>query len=476
MNVIALILAGGSGTRLWPLSRQTMPKQLLSLTENRTLLQETCRRIWPVVSPEKEWIITGDRHFFQVRNQVEGLRNEFETGPIRDEFIQVLKEPMAKNTAPAIFWATKRCLDIHGEDSVLIVLPSDHLITKEEEFVKVLRIAVRKAIAGHLVTFGIKPTHPETGFGYIKIADTSYSISEAHPVGEFVEKPDCPTAVKYLEEGNYLWNSGMFAFHVGTLLKEARLYCPDIVTPFIECNIEDNASIKEAYKETTAQSIDYALMEKTNKAYVVPASIGWTDIGSWERLYEISPKDSYGNVVHGEPILIDTKNTFIYGKDRLVATIGLEKIAVIDTPDALMICPLNQTQRVKEVVEKLKDSKSKMHIEHLTVERPWGNYTVIQQGPGYKIKKIVVQPKQSLSMQMHYHRSEHWIVVRGTAKISNGQKETFVHENESTYIPKSTLHRLENPGKIPLEIIEAQCGTYLEEDDIVRYDDSYGRI
>ncbi len=472
METIALILAGGSGTRLWPLSRQSMPKQLLALTGNRTLLQETCRRLFPLIPPHRQWIITGEGFYHQVLKQVENLQEEFPSSPT-EPYIEVLLEPEGKNTAPAIFWAAERCRRLYGEDTKLMVLPSDHLITMEDKYIEALQKGIDKAGEGTLVTFGIPPTHPETGYGYIKV--NGDSGEKACPVEGFVEKPDAVTAEKFLKDGSYYWNSGMFVFHVGTLLREAMERCPDICGPFCQQDPFEPEQVKTAYRQTKTQSIDYAVMEHTQRGFMVPTSFGWNDVGSWQSLYEVSEKDEHGNVASGKNIAIDTHGCLIYGKERLIATVGIENMAVIDTPDALMVCPLDQTQRIREVVDRLKEQNSRVHIEHQTVERPWGSYTVIQEGPGYKIKKIIVNPKQKISLQMHYHRSEHWIVVQGTAKITNGCNEIFLHENESSYIAKSTLHRLENPGTIPLEIIEAQCGNYLGEDDIVRMEDVYGR-
>ncbi|SHJ66633.1 mannose-1-phosphate guanylyltransferase/mannose-6-phosphate isomerase [Paramaledivibacter caminithermalis] len=475
MNIIALILAGGTGTRLWPLSRKNTPKQLLALTGNRTLIQETCRRLWTVVTPDKQWIITSKELYDSVKHHIRLLREEFHQDKSEEEYITVMQEPIGKNTAPAIFWAAQRCRHIYGEDSILLVMPSDHLIVGENEFIDTLKAGIEKAKEGFLVTYGIKPSHPETGYGYIKIENNKIKSKTPYKVLNFVEKPNYERAQKYIEEGNYLWNSGMFAFHVGTLIKEGLNLCPNISKPFNESDPFNSSQINNSYMKAEANSIDYAVMEKTDKALVIPASFGWNDVGTWKSFFDISDKDENGNVITGNHINIDTKNSFVYGQERLIATVGIEDMTVIDTPDALMICPLDQTQRVKEIVEKLKIENSKTHIEHKTVKRPWGKYTVMEEGLGYKIKKIVVEPGEKLSMQMHYHRSEHWIVVRGSAKITNGDKEIIIHENQSTYIPKATVHRLENPGSMSLEIIEVQCGLYLEEDDIVRFDDVYGR-
>lgn len=475
MKIVALILAGGSGTRLWPLSRQMMPKQLLKLTGNLTLLQESCRRLFNLIPPENQWIITGKEYYFQIVHQIQDLYTLY---PNLISEIEIIREPIGKNTAPAVLFAASLCRKRFGEDSVLIVLPSDHLITSDDHYLHILEAGINQAAKGSLVTFGIKPTHPETGYGYIKVGGhtgESKTIGKPYPVGRFVEKPDIVTANKYISEGDYLWNSGMFAFHVGTLLEEAKLACDDIINPILLCNLDNQTEVEEVYARIPSRSIDYAIMEKTNKAYVIPSDFGWSDVGSWRSLFDISPKDDDSNVIIGEHLVLDSHESLIYGKERTIVAIGMQKIAVVDTPDALMVCPLDQTQRVNEAVAKLKEKNNKTYINHKTVERPWGIYTVIEEGLGYKIKKIVVHPKKKLSMQMHYHRSEHWIVVRGTAKVTVGNKEIIIHENESTYIPHTTLHRLENPGHIPLEIIEAQCGNYLEEDDIVRFDDDYGR-
>ncbi len=467
MKIIALLLAGGSGTRLWPLSRQTMPKQLLALTSNKTLLQETCKRISSMIPYKDQLIITGQSYFFQILNQVKEL------SPEQDSF-EILLEPDGKNTAPAIIWAAQRCKKLYGEDSIMVVLPSDHLIINTAEFVESLQTAIDKAKEGYLATFGVIPASPETAYGYIKTSEIPEK-GNVYKVERFVEKPDIETANMFLEEGKYLWNSGMFIYHVGTLLKEARRTCPEVFEAFNRHDVMDMSEVELAYKESPAISIDYALMEQTDKAMVVVSDFGWSDVGSWNSLYEISEKDESGNVINGSHIVLNTKDSMIYGKDRLIAAVGIEKMAIIDTPDALMVCPLDQTQQIRQVVEKLKQDNNKAYYEHKTVERPWGTYEVLEEGPLYKIKKITVKPKQKLSKQYHYHRSEHWIVVRGTAKVLKGDSEYFVHENESTYISQSIVHRLENPGVIPLEIIEIQCGSYLEEDDIVRLEDIYSR-
>lgn len=349
MKTIALILAGGSGTRLWPLSRRNMPKQLLSLIGDKTLLQETCQRLYPFIPPQDQWVITGKEHYQQVREQVQAVH----------ESIEVLEEPEGKNTAPAIFWAARRCQELYGDEVVLLVLPSDHLITNEKGFQETMLRGIAKAREGYLITFGIKPTHPETGYGYIQIETAQPIMEHSYPVEAFIEKPDKTRAEQYIENENYFWNSGMFAFNIGTLLADAQNLCKDIAEPFINCNPNDLWEIENAYKKTQAKSIDYAIMEKTNNAWLVPASFGWSDVGSWQSLFELSPRDERGNMLRGEHIVIDTNNCLIYGTERLIAAVGLEATAIIDTPDALMVCPLDQTQRVKEIVEKIRNKAPK---------------------------------------------------------------------------------------------------------------------
>ncbi|MBF0410202.1 MAG: mannose-1-phosphate guanylyltransferase/mannose-6-phosphate isomerase [Candidatus Riflebacteria bacterium] len=465
-NVYAVILAGGSGTRLWPLSRQTLPKQLLALTGDNTLLQETCRRIVPVIPSKNQMILTSNDYSHQVSSQMDTI--------FQNEKPAVFAEPVARNTAPAIFWAARLAEKWGGKDSVIVVLPSDHLIMKEEAFQKQLEQAIELASQGHFATFGIVPTHPETGYGYIEAGEKIPKM-EASKVKKFYEKPDEKRAKEFCSNSKFTWNSGMFAFPVGELIAEGVQHCPEATVPFKDIDPEDGEAIKLAFANAKSISIDYAVMEKTSRGCVLRADFGWSDVGSWQSLFQVSPKDGSGNVIVGEHIAIDTSNSLIFGRDRTIATLGVNDLAIVDTPDALLVCPMSESQKVRLIVEKLKKDNRREVQEHVTVQRPWGSYTTLELGNRYKIKRIVVQPGKRLSLQRHAHRSEHWVVVSGTATIRKGNEEFFLRENHSTYIQQTELHRLANTGKIPLQIIEIQVGSYLEEDDIERFDDDFNR-
>lgn len=465
MSIQPVILAGGTGSRLWPLSRELYPKQILSLTGELSLLQTTLKRLSKLADTLPPLIVVGEEHRFLVKEQVE------EVGLVD---YHIILEPLGKNTAPAICGAAFFARNLTDGDSVLLVLPADHLITKVDAFVDVVARAARLAEDGFLTTFGIVPTAPETGYGYIAGA-------EGNRVDSFVEKPDLKTAQAYIAAGNYFWNSGMFAFSIASFLTEMETHAPKIVTTMADSVKKGNFDDyffrfdKQAMPECPSDSIDYALMEKTEHAAVIPADIGWSDIGSWQALWEISEKDDRGNVVSGDVVLEDVNNSLIRAEDTMVAAIGLEDTMIIETADAVLVAPMSHSQDVKKIVDRLKKEKRDEFHVHRTVYRPWGNYTTLEIQDRFQIKRIRVNPGAKLSLQMHHHRHEHWVVVSGAAKVVNGERKILLHENESTYISAGTTHRLENPGVIPLELIEVQIGSYLGEDDIVRFEDAYGR-
>lgn len=462
----AIILAGGSGTRLWPVSRYGMPKQFIKLNGGKSLLCQTVERLAAVLPLKDIFVITNEDYRFHVQADLRSVSPEMEDN--------VILEPVGRNTAPAIALVMRYCLEKlrSRKDEVVFICPSDHIIEPVEKFAKYARQAEAAARAGSIVTFGVKPDRPETGYGYIKKGGKAPGNGGVCRVEKFAEKPDAKTAEKYLAAGDYYWNSGMFAFTIETMLAEFKAYAPEISRRMPQTL----AKMTAGFKDMPNISIDYAVMERSKKAAVLPIDLLWSDVGSWDSLPEVIKPDGDGNVKVGDVLALDTKRTIVMGEGRLISTIGLKDLIVVDTPDALLIARRGQAQRVKEVVEQLKERRRKEVKEHTTTYRPWGSYTVLEEGPRYKIKRIVVKPNQKLSHQLHYHRSEHWIIVKGTARVTLGKTSTLVHENESTYVPKSTEHRLENPGKVPLEMIEVQNGEYVGEDDIVRYEDKYGRV
>jgi len=461
-----VILAGGTGSRLWPLSRELYPKQLLQLTGNNSLLQTTLLRVSGLVNSLPPLVVVGEEHRFITKSQIEELNGV-------DDFAIIL-EPVGRNTAPAICAAAQYCSMNCDDDVVMLVLPADHLIAKETSFNEVVARAADLASRGKIVTFGIKPLYPETGYGYIE-------KGEEDKVKSFCEKPDPATAVSYLESGRYFWNSGMFAFSVHTCLEEMDQHSPDILRCMrdaVEVGARDGCFYRLGREEMEGcpdDSIDYALMEKTDNAAVVAADLGWSDIGSWQALWEVSEKDKDGNVCQGDVIGEENKNCLVRSEDKLVAAVGLEDTLVVDTSDAVLVAPLNRSQDVRKIVTRLKKEKRKEYKHHRTVYRPWGSYTVLEEQDRFQIKRITVNPGARLSLQMHHHRYEHWVMVTGTARITNGDSTFLLHENQSTYIPAGANHRLENPGAITLELIEVQIGSYLGEDDIVRFKDDFGR-
>ncbi len=475
----AIILAGGSGTRLWPLSRRNYPKQFLKLNKSRnesksafergSLIQQTVLRLLNAVAVKDIVIMTNDEYRFHVSADIQSIDNG-----INDHMVL---EPCRKNTAPAIALAVRYCVEMLNckKEEVIFVSPADHIIETDEEFTACLKKAESIAKEGFIVTFGIKPSYPETGFGYIKSGTsgklkTDNSI-EFSKVERFIEKPDKETAEGYLKEGGFYWNSGMFAFQAGAILEEFKKYSQDIYDIY-ELGYDLMLSSFDSMPDI---SMDYAVMEKSEKVVTLPIDIYWNDVGSWDSIFDVFEKDEYGNVKTGDVVTRDTKDSLIMSESRLITTVGVDNLLVVETDDALLVTKRGNAQKVKEIVDSLNAMKRKEAAEHTTIYRPWGQYTVLEEGERYKIKRIVVNSKEKLSLQMHYHRSEHWVVITGTAKVTINEDVRFIHENESIYIPKSTLHRLENPGRIPLEIIEVQNGEYVAEDDIVRVDDSYGR-
>ena len=466
--IIPVILSGGAGSRLWPLSRQHFPKQLMPLLGGRTMLQETIRRLDGVEELAAPILVSNEQHRFMVAEQ---LRAE------AIEPADIILEPVGRNTAPAVAVAAARAA-AEGDEPILLVLPADHVIRERAPLHEAIARGAALAADGKLVTFGIVPNAPETGYGYIRAEQPG---SEPSAVLEFVEKPDAERAADYLASGDYFWNSGMFMFRASRYLEELEAHAPEMVTA---CRAALEGAAKdldftrldaEAFEACPSDSIDYAVMEKTSDAVVVPLAAGWSDVGSWAALHEVSEKDPSDNVLVGDVVVEDTSNCYLYSSGRLVTAVGLSDCVVIETPDAVLVAPRDRVQDVKKLVNTLKAEGRDETSAHRQVFRPWGSYDSIDMGERFQVKRIVVNPGAKLSLQMHHHRAEHWIVVQGTARVTRGDREFLLGENESTYIPMGTTHRLENPGKVPLHLIEVQSGTYLGEDDIVRYDDTYGR-
>lgn len=459
--MVNIILCGGSGTRLWPISRTLMPKQFVKLFDNQSLFQLTVKR--NSLLCKTQFIVSNSEQYFLAIDQLQELNKTNN---------KYLLEPIGRNTAPAIALA---CFELDSEDIVLVT-PSDHLIKDEKAYNQAILRAKELASNDNLVTFGIKPTFAETGFGYIEAVSL-----EKEDVKAFHEKPDFQTATKYFESGNYYWNSGMFMFKAGVFLEELQKYSPNIYETAlhaIENSTKDDSIIRIKHDDMAnipEDSIDYAVMEKSDRVKVVASDIGWSDVGSFDSLYEELQKDENGNTSNAQHISIDSKNNLIYGVERKIATVDIEDLIIVDTGDALLISKKGSSQKVKKVVDKIKELGNGLHNIHLTAHRPWGTYTVLEDTPGYKIKRIEVKPGKRLSLQKHYHRNEHWIVVSGTATVTVGDETRLVRPNESTYIKMGEIHRLANEGKIPVVLIEAQVGEYTGEDDIVRIDDEYGR-
>jgi len=470
--LIPLILSGGSGTRLWPVSREAYPKPFIKLPDGQSLLQKTLGRLAPLGDTAEVITVTNREHLFATRDEYTRM------GGGASHFFVL--EPLARNTAPAVAVGALAAVARHGPDVILLVLPADHLVPDAEAFTQSVRHAIELAEQGLLVTFGIAPTYPETGFGYIERGD-AIKGSEGYRVARFTEKPSLETARSMIESGRYYWNSGMFCFRAGVFLEDLARLAPEIDRGARQCweAIEakgDHVHLsEEIFGKIPDISIDYAVMEKSARVAVVPSTFAWSDVGSWKAVSELTAPDAQGNRAQGEAIFIDSSNCYVQSNSRMVAAVGLQGVVVVDTPDALLVADQNHVQDVKKVAQQLKLAKHETYLLHKTVMRPWGTYTVLEEGDGFKIKRIVVKPGASLSLQMHYHRSEHWVVVSGTAKVVNGDQDLLIRTNESTYIPAGHKHRLENPGKVDLVMIEVQSGNYLGEDDIVRFEDRYGR-
>ncbi|MCS7130141.1 MAG: mannose-1-phosphate guanylyltransferase/mannose-6-phosphate isomerase [Archaeoglobaceae archaeon] len=447
-----LILAGGKGTRLWPLSRELMPKQFIKLFENSSLFQKTVERALIFSKPEEVFIVANREYKFRILDDLEEIGIEI---PKENIFL----EPMAKSTLPAIFWVLK------SNSGKFAVLPSDHLLEVNEEYKKAFSSA-EKLADNYLVTFGIKPTKAHTGYGYIK---PGKAVGDGFIVDQFKEKPDLETAKRYVESG-YYWNSGMFLFDSDLFREEVKKLAPDIFKAF-----DNSEKIDEIYKKIPEISVDYGILEKSKRVAVVPLATKWSDLGSFDSLYDVLKKDENGNAIVGEkPLSFESRNNLIVAQ-KLIAMIGVEDLILVDTDDALLISKLGKSEKVKELHKVLSKRGDKRAVIHRTAYRPWGTYTLLEEGERYKIKRITIKPGKRLSLQRHYHRSEHWVVVKGTARVVFDNKEILLRPGESTFIPAGVIHRLENPGKVDLEVIETQIGEYLEEDDIERIEDDYGR-
>ncbi|NOJ02473.1 mannose-1-phosphate guanylyltransferase/mannose-6-phosphate isomerase [Vibrio splendidus] len=494
--ILPVILAGGSGSRLWPLSRELYPKQFLNIAGEQSMLQQTLQRLQGIdahltdSSCDAPFIICNEEHRFIAAEQIRSA-NVPHSG--------ILLEPVGRNTAPAIALAALQALtkshDTKGEaaDPILLVLAADHHIAKTSEFQQSINCGVDYAKQGKLVTFGITPNAPETGYGYIKQGQplisslqletniTDQPTHYAYDIECFVEKPDKATAEAYIRSEQYLWNSGMFMFKASRYLEELAEHHPDILAACKLALAKQNTDLDfiridaEAFKSSPSDSIDYAVMEKTSHAAVIPMDVGWNDIGSWSAIWDVSDKDEHNNVIEGDVLTVDSQHNYIHAENKLVATVGVDNLIIVETKDAILVADKDKVQGVKSIVSQLSQAGRTEHIHHREVLRPWGKYDVIDLGKRDKVKRITVKAGHQLSLQMHHHRAEHWVVVAGTAKVTNDEKTYLVEEDQSTYIPLGHIHSLENPGETPLEMIEVQTGSHLSEDDIIRYQDSYGR-
>ncbi len=461
--MFGIILAGGSGSRLWPLSRELYPKQLLNLNSDKSLLQSTFERLKRFMPAENIVSITNVKHTSNVKIQLEHITKN----------VSILSEPLSKNTAPAIALATK-FIQQKDNDPVILVVPSDHLIENNEKFIETVKKGEKLAEQGYIVTFGIEPNYPETGYGYINILDEP--ILDGFKVKEFVEKPNEETAKKYIEAKTYFWNSGIFMFKASTMIEEIKKLTPEIYSVMEKFDFSESDKIEyNLFNEMPSISIDYAIMEKSDKIALLKLESDWNDLGSWQSIYDVSKKDKNNNVMIGHVLDEDSKNSFVYASSKLVATIGLEDTVLVETEDAILACKKDKTQDVKKIFDILKKQNDNTHLIHKTVYRPWGFYTVLAQGKGFLTKLIHVDTDQKLSVQSHNHRSEHWVVLSGTAFVVLEGKEHILSPGHSIDIPLKAIHSLQNPYETGLEIIEIQLGEVLDEDDIIRYEDMYGR-
>lgn len=467
MTVAAIqpvILSGGSGTRLWPLSREHYPKQLLQLIGDETLLQQTVRRLEGLNAIGDPVVVCNEEHRFLIGEQIRAIGRKASS---------IILEPVGRNTCPAV---TLAALALYRTgDPILLVLPADHIIKDKFAFHASVIRAIPLAGNGRLVTFGVVPTSPATGYGYIR-------RGEGDVVAEFVEKPDIATARRYVESGNFLWNSGMFLMRASVWLEELNRLAPGVLK---QCQAAFSTGKQDgefyrvgidAFRECRGDSIDYVVMEKTDRAAVIALDAGWSDVGAWSTLWEVSERDAAGNVVQGDALLHNVRDTLVVAQHRLVSVVDVKNLVIIETPDAVLVMDKSHAQEVKHIVDKLRTEKRSEYVCHRRVYRPWGYYEGVDGGERFQVKRLMVKPRAALSLQMHHHRAEHWVVVKGTARVTRGEEALILTENQSTYIPLGTTHRLENPGNIPLEIVEVQSGAYLGEDDIVRFEDMYSRV
>ncbi len=467
-GVFPVILSGGAGTRLWPLSREMYPKQLLALTSRLSMLQETVNRLAPIRGTRPPIIVCNEAHRFTVAEQLRSMNVEPSA---------ILLEPIGRNTAPAVALAALKAQELDAE-ATLVVAPADHVIRDARVFQRQAEIAVELAQSGKFVTFGIVAHAPETGYGYIRRDE---GPGPSYPVAQFIEKPPLDVAIQFVQSGDYFWNSGMFVFKAGRYLEELGVYAPDILEASTAAFRAARADLdfvridKQVFAACRSESIDYAVMERTTDAVVLPLDAGWSDVGSWSSLFDALPADEDGNVLHGDTLVHDTHDCFVYSSSRLVTAVGMDDHIIVETKDAVMVAPKNRVQDVKELVNSLKRAGRSESAWHREVFRPWGSYDSVDDGERFQVKRLSLKPGGILSLQMHHHRAEHWIVVQGTARVTCGEKTFLLSENESTFVPVGATHRIENPGKVPLHIVEVRSGSYLGEDDIVRFEDNYGR-